>query len=169
MVLRLVFILCLLCLNCEKYYDVLFRVLCINDVRKQFPEEIYDILQRGTDNNCVHINDFVEAFQKGGDPLLVVNLGDIVPGVEYSNVASVQLRADCSREDTLSSLIPAETVYSVDQTSTIPAKIPIITPETDQYVQLNWAVFQEISNVLKSSASADSGTSASVSTVNLKV
>ncbi|XP_069151554.1 uncharacterized protein [Solanum lycopersicum] len=168
MVLRLVFILCLLCLNCEKYYDVLFRVLRINDVRKQFPEEIYDILQRGTDNNCVHINDFVEAFQKGGDPLLVVNLGDIVPGVEYSNVASVQLRADCSREDTLSLLIPAETVYSVDQTSTIPAKIPIITPETDQYVQLNWAVFQEISNVLKSSASADSGTSASVSTVNLK-
>ncbi|KAH0704227.1 hypothetical protein KY285_018505 [Solanum tuberosum] len=183
MVLRLVFILCLLCLNCEKYYDVLFKVLSIDDVRNQLPEELYDILQRGMENNCVHINNFVEAFQKGGDPLLVVNLGEIVPGVEYSNVASVQLRADCSREDIMSLLFPAETGNSVDQTSTVPEvmscakfssycgdqpKISTITPVSDHYVQLNWAVFQEVSDVLKSSGSDDSATSASVSTVNLK-
>ncbi|KAG5613980.1 hypothetical protein H5410_013804 [Solanum commersonii] len=171
MVLRLVFMLCLLCLNCEKYYDVLFKVLSIDDVRNQFPEELYVILQQGTENNYIQINDFVEAFQKGSDPLLVVNLGEIVLGVEYSNVVSVQLRADCSREDILSLLILAETGNSVDQTSTVPEVMSCANFSSycgDQYVHLNWAVFQEISDVLKSSGSDDSGTSASISTVNLK-
>ncbi|XP_060188336.1 uncharacterized protein LOC132617360 isoform X2 [Lycium barbarum] len=106
MVLRLVLILCLLCVNCEKYSDVLFKVLSIDDVRNHLPEEPYDILQRGMEINYVRINDFGEAFEKVGDPLLVVNVGEIE--VEFSNVISVQLGTNCSREDILSLLLPAD-------------------------------------------------------------
>ncbi|CAN4092017.1 unnamed protein product [Withania somnifera] len=184
MVLRLVLILCLLCVNCEKYNDVLFKVLSVDDVRIQLPEELYAILQRGMENNHIQINDFGDAFQKGGDPLLVVSIGEIFPGVEYYNVFSVQLGTNCSREDILSLLLPAGTGSSIDQTIIVPEvmssanfsshcgdqpKISAVTPVSDQCIKMNWAVFQEISDVLESSGSHDSRTSASVSTVNSKV
>ncbi|KAM3239154.1 hypothetical protein P3L10_014187 [Capsicum annuum] len=166
MVLRLVFVLCLLCVNCEKYYDVLFNVLSIDDVRYQLPEELCVILKRGIESNNIQINDFVEAFQSGGDTLMVVSLGEmIVTGVEYSNVVSVQLGENCLREDILCSLLPARTDSSIDQSVTIPEvmscvnfsshcgnqpKISAANPVFYQHVQMNWSVFQEMSDVLKS-------------------
>ncbi|XP_060187254.1 uncharacterized protein LOC132616693 isoform X2 [Lycium barbarum] len=188
MFLRLVLVLCLLCVNCWKYYDVLFKVLSIDDVRNQLPEELYDILQRGMEINYVQINDFGEAFEKCGDSLLVVTLGEIVTEVECPNVVSVQLGTNCSREDILSLLLPPRTDSSLVQTVTVPevmsdpsAKISVIsgdqpnslamlpsavTSVSDQ--QMNWAVFQEISNVLKSIGNDGCGTSALDLTVNLK-
>ncbi|KAM3394193.1 hypothetical protein P3S68_003195 [Capsicum galapagoense] len=181
MVLRLVFVLCLLCVNCEKYYDVLFNVLSIDDVRYQFPEELCVILQRGIESNNIQINDFVEAFQSGGDTIMVVSLGEmIVTGVEYSNVVSVQLGENCLRQDILSSLLPARTDSSIDQSVTIPEvmscvnfsshcgnqpKISAANPVFYQHVQMNWSVFQEMSDVLKSTGSRSS---ASVLTVRFK-
>ncbi|XP_047266599.1 uncharacterized protein LOC107869201 isoform X2 [Capsicum annuum] len=168
MVLRLVLILCLMCMNCEKYYDVLFKVLSIDDVRNQLPKEIYGILQRGMEDKIVQIKDFGEAFQKSGDPLLVVNLDESVTGVEYSNVVSVQLGTNCSREDILSLLLPAGTGNEVtsDQSETSAMPLSSVNHMSDQ--RMNWAVFQEISDVLKTCGVDDSATSASVSTVNLK-
>ncbi|XP_075105039.1 uncharacterized protein LOC107773872, partial [Nicotiana tabacum] len=173
MVLRLVLILCILCVNCEKYYDVLFKVLSIDDVRNQLPEELYSILQRGTENNYLQINEIGEAFQKGGDALLVVNLGEIATGVEYTNVISVKLGTNCSREDILSLLFPTRTGSSIVQTFTVTEVItdPCANVSShcgNQPMQMNWALFQEISDVLKSSGGDDSGTSADFSTRNLK-
>ncbi|MCD7457192.1 hypothetical protein HAX54_034455, partial [Datura stramonium] len=166
MVLRLVLILCLLCVNCEKYCGVLFKVLSIDDVRNQLPEELYVILQRGMENNYIQINDFGEAFQKGGDPLLLINLGEIVPEVEYLNVVYVQLATNCSREDILSLLLPAETGSSIVHTTNVPGLMPDPSANFslhcgDMNQRMNWAVFQEISDVLKCSGD-DSGTSANV-------
>ncbi|XP_075098120.1 uncharacterized protein LOC107772650 [Nicotiana tabacum] len=177
MVLRLVLILCVLCVNCEKYFDVLFKALSIDDVRSQLPEEIYAILQRGTENNDLQISEIGQAFQKGGDPLLVVNLDETVAEIEYSNVISVRLGANCSREDILSLLFPAKTCSSLIQTSTVREVISDPCANFSSHcgnqpksstMRLNWLSFQEISDVLNSSGSDECGTSADFSTLNLK-
>ncbi|OIT32628.1 putative helicase magatama 3 [Nicotiana attenuata] len=188
-VLRLVVILCLLCVNCGKYYDVLYQVLSNNDVRNQLPKFFYGVLRQGMKRNYLQTSEVGEAFRNASDPLLFVSLGDNDTR-KYSNVIPVQLGTNCNREDIIDSLFPARigsqtpntTVPKVmtnqfttspsnygNQTKSLIMPFSEVTPLSEQILQMNWALFHEISDFLKLISSEDDGTFANISVVAQKL
>ncbi|KAK4344087.1 hypothetical protein RND71_037181 [Anisodus tanguticus] len=183
MVMRLVFILCLLCVNSGNYYDVLFHVLRNNDVRNQLPKDLYGILVSGVKRNHIQISEIGKAFQIASDPLLFVNLGENTTR-HYSNVIHVQLGTDRIIEDIFDSLFPARNVSqapysSVPTVMTTPFAISplnngdrpkiLTTPSSEvspqskkNLQQMNWDLFLEISDFLKLIVCENDGTTSTV-------
>uniref|UniRef100_A0A5B7AK63 Uncharacterized protein n=1 Tax=Davidia involucrata TaxID=16924 RepID=A0A5B7AK63_DAVIN len=77
LVLRLVVIVCLLCVNSGKYFDVLLGLLRRDDITSELPREFLVVLQRRRKPNYANINANIlaEAFKNIGDPLVIVSLG----------------------------------------------------------------------------------------------
>ncbi|XP_059277094.1 uncharacterized protein LOC132031229 [Lycium ferocissimum] len=183
LVMRLVVILCCLCVNSGKYYDVLFHVLRNNDVRNQLPKNFYGILLPGIKRKYIQISEIGKAFQIAGDPLLLVNLSENTTR-NYSNVIHVQLGTNCNIEGIIHSLFPARNV-SQAPTSTVPKVMtnPFATspsnhgdqpenltmpfsevspPSQKNLQQVNWDLFREVSDSLKLMGSDNNGTTSAV-------
>ncbi|XP_060209393.1 uncharacterized protein LOC132636503 isoform X2 [Lycium barbarum] len=170
LVMRLVFILCLLCVNSGKHYDILFQVLRNNDVRNQLPKDFYGILVPGMKRKYIQISEIGKAFQIARDPLLFVNLGENSTR-NYSNVIHVQLGTNYNLEDIIQLLFPARNVLqaptstvpkvmtnpcatspsnNVDQPKILTMPFSEVSPQSEQNLQqVNWDFFQEISDSLK--------------------
>ncbi|KAA8532347.1 hypothetical protein F0562_032398 [Nyssa sinensis] len=104
LVLRLVVILCLLCVNSGKYFDVLFGLLRRGDITSQLPREFLDVLRR----NDVKINAsmLAEAFKNIGDPLVIVSLGKNCSKYLCPDAICVDMEATQCREDIMKVLFP---------------------------------------------------------------
>ncbi|KAK6774713.1 hypothetical protein RDI58_029952 [Solanum bulbocastanum] len=179
LVMRLVVVLCLLCVNSGKYYDVLSFVLRNNDVRNQLPKYFYGILFPCLKRKYFQISEIGEAFQIAGDPLLCVNLHENTTR-KLPNVIHVQLGTNCNIEDIFDLLIPSrnesqapnstvsEFMTNPDATSssdcsdqpkilTVPCS-EVSPPSEQNLQQVNWALFHEVSDFLKHIASENDGT-----------
>ncbi|MCD7459032.1 hypothetical protein HAX54_039847 [Datura stramonium] len=187
LVMRLVVILCLLCVNTGKYYDVLFHVLRNNDVRNQLPKDFYGILVPGCKRKYIQISEIGEAFQIARDPLLFVSLGENTT-TKYSNVIHVPLGTNSNIEGILDLLFPARNESQApnssvpkvmtnpfpaspsnngDQPKMLTMPCSEVSPLSEQNLQqVNWDLFLKISDFLKLIGSENDG---STSTVALKM
>ncbi|KAH7516697.1 hypothetical protein FEM48_Zijuj10G0162600 [Ziziphus jujuba var. spinosa] len=103
LVLRLFTALCLLCLNSGKYFDLLFELLENKEISSKLPQELCRTIQRlkpgYADEN---VNVFAEAFQKIGNPLVVVRSGKECLKLECQNAIFVDLNIEYGREKLMS-------------------------------------------------------------------
>ncbi|XP_062109801.1 uncharacterized protein LOC133821653 [Humulus lupulus] len=77
LVLRLFVALCLLCVNCGKYYELLFDLLGMSDITSLLPQQFYCVIRNlkpGEFDENVRV--LAQAFQRIGNPLVVVSSGD---------------------------------------------------------------------------------------------
>ncbi|KAM3216603.1 putative protein isoform X1 [Capsicum annuum] len=183
LVMRLVVVLCLLCVNSGKYYDVLFHVLSNYDVRNHLPKDFYGILVPGLKRKYIQISEIGEAFRIAKDPLLFVNLGTNTT-TKFSNVIHVQLGANDNMVDIIGLLFPARNESqapnstdlkgmanptsislsnSDDQPKILTMPCPEVSPLSEQHLQqMNWDLFQEISDFLKLIGSENDRTTSSI-------
>lgn len=183
LVMRLVVVLCLLCVNSGKYYDVLSFMLRNNDVRNQLPKYFYSILFPCLKRKYFQISEIGEAFKIAGDPLLCVNLCENTIR-ELPNVIHVQLGTNCNTEDIFDLLFPARnesqapnsTVSEVmtnpdatsssdcsDQPKILTVSCSEVSPPSEQNLQqVNWDLFKEVSDFLKLIGSENDGTTSTV-------
>ncbi|KAH7839999.1 hypothetical protein Vadar_011160 [Vaccinium darrowii] len=117
LLLRLVVMLCLLCLNSGKYYDVLSELLGRNDIMSRLPREFYDVFRRT--RKPVNVNIVAEAFTKIGNPLLIVSLGENCSKFISPHAIFVDLRVTNRREDIMVVLFPKENKAPQGQTVSI--------------------------------------------------
>ncbi|KAM6567430.1 hypothetical protein CsatA_026558 [Cannabis sativa] len=75
LVLRLFVALCLLCVNCGKYYESLFELLDMSDITSLLPYQFYVIRNLKPGNFDGNICVLAQAFQRIGNPLVVVSSG----------------------------------------------------------------------------------------------
>ncbi|XP_057950206.1 uncharacterized protein LOC131145129 isoform X2 [Malania oleifera] len=106
LLLRLVIILCLLCLNSGRYYDFLFDLLGKSHVISQLPRNFLDVLRRGRKRNNVAIEVVAEAFKKIDNPLVIVSFGNTCSGYLCRDAIFVDMKANQSKKDILQVLFP---------------------------------------------------------------
>ncbi|KAL5554092.1 hypothetical protein UlMin_041493 [Ulmus minor] len=76
LVLRLFVVLCLLCVNSGKYYNLLYDLLCRREITWRLPLEFYKAIRKlrpGNLGDSVRV--IAQAFKKIGSPLVVVSSG----------------------------------------------------------------------------------------------
>ncbi|KAH7840877.1 hypothetical protein Vadar_022824 [Vaccinium darrowii] len=121
LLLRLVVILCLLCVNCGpncgKYSDFLFELLGRNDITSWLPREFYNVFRRK--RKYVDMNLLAEAFMKIGDPLVILSLGGNCSKYICPHAIFVDLRATHRREDIMEVLFPMDNKAPLDQTVSV--------------------------------------------------
>lgn len=170
-------------MNSGKFYDVLLYVLRNFDVRNQLPGNFYGVLVPGLKRKYIQISEIGKAFQIAGDPLLFVNMFENTT-TKFPNVIHVQLGTNCNVEDILDLLFPTRN-ESQAPTSTAPEvmnnasatsssdcgdqpKISTtscseVSPPLEQNLQqVNWDLFQEVSDFLKLNGSKNDGTTSTV-------
>ncbi|KAI8552025.1 hypothetical protein RHMOL_Rhmol06G0232600 [Rhododendron molle] len=121
LLLRLVVMLCLLCVNCKKYYNFLFEVLARNDITSWLPREFYDVFRRK--RKYVDLTLLAEAFMKIEDPLVIVSLGENGPKFTCSHAIFVDLRITHRRDDIMEVLFQMDNKAPLDQTVSVPVKV----------------------------------------------
>lgn len=183
LVMRLVVILCLLCVNSGKFYDVLFHVLRNYDVRNQLPKNFYGVLVPGLKQKYIQISEIGKAFQIAGDHLLFVNMFENTT-TKFPNVIHVQLGTNCNVEDILDLLFPTRNESQAptstapevmnnasatsssdcgDQPKILTTSCSEVSPPLEQNLQqVNWDLFQEVSDFLKLNGSKNDGTTSTV-------
>ncbi|XP_055800621.1 uncharacterized protein LOC129870064 isoform X2 [Solanum dulcamara] len=183
LVMRLVVVLCLLCVNSGKYYDDLFHLIRNNIVRNELPKDFYGILVSGLGRKDIQISVIGEAFQIAGDPLLFINMRENTT-TKFPNVIHVQLGTNCNSEDIIDSLFPTRnepqgpnsSVPEVmnnssatsssdygDQPKILTTPCSEVSPLSEQNLQqVNWDLFREVSDFLKLIGSENDGTTSTV-------
>ncbi|XP_057960849.1 uncharacterized protein LOC131152911 [Malania oleifera] len=73
LVLRLIVIVCLLCLKSEKYYGLLHDLFSLQNIMSQLPKEFLNVLRQEHESANVDVKLIAEAFEKIGNPLVIVN------------------------------------------------------------------------------------------------
>lgn len=114
---RLVVLLCLICVNSGKHFDILFKLLDRSDVRSELPQAFLDALQRIRE--CYIIDALAEALAKFDNPLVIVSSTENFSKSKYSNAIFLDVNVKKCREDILRELFPYKpesiTSYSDDQ------------------------------------------------------
>ncbi|KAG5545645.1 hypothetical protein RHGRI_017955 [Rhododendron griersonianum] len=121
LLLRLVVMLCLLCVNCKKYYNFLFEVLARNDITSLLPREFYDVFRRK--RKYVDLTLLAEAFMKIEDPLVIVSLGENGPKSICPHAIFVDLRVTHRREDIMEVLFQMDNKDPLDQTVSVSVEV----------------------------------------------
>ncbi|KAJ9159628.1 hypothetical protein P3X46_025121 [Hevea brasiliensis] len=109
-ILRLVVIACLLSLNYGLCRDLLFELLGMNYITDQLPRQFYNALQnrwkkRKFLNASADLNVLADAFQKIGNPLVIVSLDKSCPQYSSPNAIFLDMVGQ-SKEDMFTILFP---------------------------------------------------------------
>ncbi|XP_058220397.1 uncharacterized protein LOC131330732 isoform X2 [Rhododendron vialii] len=121
LLLRLVVMLCLLCVNCGKYYNFLFEVLARNDITSWLPREFYDVFRKK--RKYVNLTLLAEAFMKIEDPLVIVSLGENCSKFICPHAIFVDLRVTHRREDIMEVLFQTDNKAPLDQTVSVSVEV----------------------------------------------
>ncbi|GFY91013.1 hypothetical protein Acr_07g0012090 [Actinidia rufa] len=127
--LRLVVILCLLCMNSGRYFDMLFHLLGRGDITSCLPRAFCDVFRRS--RKQVNAMVLAEAFMKIQNPLVIVSLGENGSKFKCPDAIFVDM-ATQSREAIIGVLFPmnnktprGKTVVSkVDTTNSCSREFP---------------------------------------------
>ncbi|CAK9141755.1 unnamed protein product [Ilex paraguariensis] len=111
LVTRLVSILCLVCVNSGRYFDILPQLLGRGNITSQLPKELCGVLQRMRKGNGVNVNANVlaEAFKRIGDPLVIVSLRINCANFFCPDAILVDMGVTQCREDIIRVLFPRNT------------------------------------------------------------
>ena len=105
LVLRLVIIICLLCVNAkhEKYVEMLFRLLRRGDITSLLPRDFCDVLWRRRKRNQfdISVNVLAEALRKVDNPLVIVKLQRNSSEVSCPDAIFIDMTVNQCREDLL--------------------------------------------------------------------
>ena len=107
LLLRLVIIICLLCVNVSvddgKYVGILFHLLEMSDITSQLPQDFCDVLRRRRKRNqfSIDISVFAKAFRKVDDPLVIVKLQRDSSEVSCPDAIFIDMTVNQSRQDLL--------------------------------------------------------------------
>jgi len=154
------------------------NTVCVDDEKIVLPSVA--AIDSESSNKATEIG---EAFQIAGDPLLCVNLRENTTR-KLPNVNHVQLGTNCNIEDIFDLLFPARnesqapnsTVSEVmtnpdatsssdcsDQPKILTVPCSEVSPPSEQNLQqVNWDLFQEVSDFLKLIGSENNGTTSTV-------
>ncbi|XP_027077644.2 uncharacterized protein [Coffea arabica] len=190
LMLRLVVIMCLVCLNSGKYFDVLFRLLGQSHINSQLPRQFTEALRRGRKHNFVNLlNATAGAFRRIVNPVVIVILKgnihkfvcpdailvDIGTTPHKDNIMGIFFpRANNCREQ--SSFVEANTpnfCKGLCDENCLPASDLNMSSRNGNAINLevNWDLFQEIFDVVLSTEKKQNcnSTSGSSEFVNMKV
>uniref|UniRef100_F6HG17 UvrD-like helicase ATP-binding domain-containing protein n=1 Tax=Vitis vinifera TaxID=29760 RepID=F6HG17_VITVI len=105
LVLRLVIIICLLCVNAkhEKYVEMLFGLLRRGDITSLLPRDFCDVLWRRRKRNQfdISVNVLAEALRKVDNPLVIVKLQRNSSEVSCPDAIFIDMTVNQCREDLL--------------------------------------------------------------------
>ncbi|KAA8532343.1 hypothetical protein F0562_032402 [Nyssa sinensis] len=101
-VLRLVVVLCLICVNSGKHFDKLFNMLGRSDIVSQLPRAFCDALRRAQKCNFIYV--LADALGKIENPFILVNLRNNFSRFSCSNAIFVSMKVSRCREDILQAL-----------------------------------------------------------------
>ena len=102
LVLRLFVALCLICVNSGNYYELLFELINTSDITCHLPQEFFDVIQNLKPGNVDdNVGVLAEAFQKIGNPLVVVNSSGqcCTTGSEVQDAIFIDLEVHQGREE----------------------------------------------------------------------
>ncbi|KAF5201090.1 Tpr and ankyrin repeat-containing protein [Thalictrum thalictroides] len=117
LVLRLVVVICLVCLNTGQYFDLLSNLLSRNDIKSQLPSAFCEILQRKRRN--LNFRDVVaKALNIIGNPLAIVCIETKYSQFLCPEVLVVDLNMIQCREDVMNVLFPENPNVSLVQEDT---------------------------------------------------
>ncbi|KAL3635031.1 hypothetical protein CASFOL_022085 [Castilleja foliolosa] len=155
LMLRLVMILCSLCINSYVSFDVLFQTLEMPQVRSQLPRGFYEAFShRNKKNNCEYVAAIAEAFKAIGDPLMIVSSTGARPKLIPSDAVYVNLRSFSCRNEIVNVLFPPVTESSSTVGPTFVRKKDATTslrPENGKgKMQMKWVLIREKSEDKKS-------------------
>ncbi|XP_057496549.1 uncharacterized protein LOC130781371 isoform X2 [Actinidia eriantha] len=127
--LRLVVILCLLCMNSGRYFDMLFHLLGRGDITSCLPRAFCDVFRRS--RKQVNAMVLAEAFMTIQNPLVIVNLGENGSKFKCPDAIFVDM-ATQSREAIIGVLFPMDNktprgktvVSKVDTTNSCSREFP---------------------------------------------
>ncbi|KAK1390180.1 hypothetical protein POM88_018358 [Heracleum sosnowskyi] len=111
LVLRLIVLLCLICVNSGKHYDKLFCLLDRKEIISELPREFCNTLGR---NNCFFIDALARAFVRIENPLVIVSLVGNITECSCSNVTFLNQKK-LSGNDLVSELFPGTCEPSTSQ------------------------------------------------------
>lgn len=174
LVLRLLVILCLLCLNWNLDFDLLFEMLALPRIRSQLPREFYEAFQW---NDTSFLSTVIRAFKVIGDPLVIVASSEHKLKYTHSDAIFLDLRSFSSRDEIMKSLFPSKaeaeasrfqrTVTKRNDTRTSSMRVTpvaseiesnLINPETGNGgLQIKWGLFREMSDALDSLKDQNNG------------
>ncbi|KAL5554087.1 hypothetical protein UlMin_041488 [Ulmus minor] len=99
LVLRLFVVLCLLCLNSGKYYDLLYDLLCRREITWRLPLEFYNVIRKLRPGNLDdRVRVIAQAFQKIGSPLVAVSSGQCCIESAIPDVIFIDLEVHQGRD-----------------------------------------------------------------------
>ncbi|KAL3635036.1 hypothetical protein CASFOL_022090 [Castilleja foliolosa] len=160
LMLRLIVILCSLCLNRYISFNVLFQTLDTPQIRTQLPRGFCEALSRRNKNkNVSNAAIIAAAFKAIGDPLLIVSLTGAYPKPVSPDAICVNLRLFSCTKEILNVLFPS-VVSNVPVTESSSTVVPIVrnqsatTDLSSEYgkgnVQMKWVLIREVLEALES-------------------
>ncbi|KAL3635023.1 hypothetical protein CASFOL_022077 [Castilleja foliolosa] len=161
LMLRLIVILCSLCLNRYISFNVLFQTLDTPLIRSQLPRGFCEALSRRNKNkNVSNAAIIAAAFKSIGDPLLIVSLTGAYPKPVSPDAICVNLRLFSCKKEILNVFFPP-VVSNVPATESSSTVVPTIvtnqsatTDLSSQYgkgnVQMKWVLIREVLEALES-------------------
>ncbi|KAL3635022.1 hypothetical protein CASFOL_022076 [Castilleja foliolosa] len=152
LMLRLIVILCSLCLNRYISFNVLFQTLDTPQIRSQLPRGFCEALSRRNKNKNVSSASIIAAaFKAIGDPLLIVSLTGAYPKPVSPDAICVNLRLFSCKKEILNVFFPpvVSNVPVAESSSTV-----VPTDLSSEYgkgnVQMKWVLIRELLEALKS-------------------
>lgn len=104
LVLRLVVLMCLLCMNSGKHFGVLYNTLGRSEVGSLLPLPFYSTIKKGQNNKSEFVIVLAKALMEIGDPLVMVDCGNSLQKFQCSDAIQIRKKEIQSSEDILSIL-----------------------------------------------------------------
>ncbi|CAA0833261.1 P-loop containing nucleoside triphosphate hydrolases superfamily protein [Striga hermonthica] len=168
LVLRLIIILCSLCLNSDCPFNVLYEMLNAQHIRSKLPVDFCRALC-GRRKDVSYVDLVASAFKLIGDPLVIVSSGGARSRFACPDAVFLDMSSFSRRNEVLEVLFPKSTDYSDEQPSDEVAIIippPLVSGTTEPNeesdikssseneikgkVEINWGLIREMSEALES-------------------
>ncbi|KAH6809209.1 hypothetical protein C2S51_026992 [Perilla frutescens var. frutescens] len=161
MMLKMIVILCLLCLNWDVPLDRLYEKLTVPHIRAQLPSEFHGALQRSHKNGTSFLAAVVEALEIIGDPLVIVDSIENDLKFACPNAIFLDLRSFSCKNEIMKALLSMNT----DMTTTVKSLEKASKFDTylcsenggDRNMQINCSILREMSDALESLISRGDG------------
>ncbi|KAI3470132.1 hypothetical protein Pfo_026795 [Paulownia fortunei] len=186
LMLRLFVILCLLCLNSDLSFNILFELLGVTQIRSQLPREFCEAIRRRNKNYNSYVTAIAGAFKIIGDPLVIVASSESSLKFVCPDAIFLDLRSFSCRNEIMKTLFPASTEASCGQLTTVERNVtksssiglpPVVndqgkstimqsTLRTDTNLssengkgdlQINWGLIREMSDAFESLRNRNDG------------
>ncbi|KAL7258164.1 hypothetical protein ACSBR1_004309 [Camellia fascicularis] len=142
LVLRLIVLLCILCVNSGKHFDKLFTLLGRRDISSQLPCAFCDAILR---KECYFVDALAEALKKIDNPLVVVGVGENFSKFSCSDAYFVNLSINKCGEDVVRELFPEEEKSCSNSVRVgVVGEMDSTTPFSDNSYGLFWKTFHAV-------------------------